>query len=164
MSKDLNRIIDFFDTIGLPYKLTKVRNDSFMRGIDIQSGVLLIDTDTLPYVGDALHEAGHIAVTEENLRPNLQGNVAECGHGPGHEMAAIAWSWAALKHIGLNPEIVFHQDGYKEESATIISAFEGGRGFGTPLLALWNMCHPYGHANEFPAMLRWLRPAQAGTL
>ena len=158
MDKELKQIIRFFDTIGLDYKLTRVRKGSFMKGIDIQNGVLLIDTEALPYPGDALHEAGHIAVTPENIRHELQGNVANCGHGPGHEMAAIAWSWAALKYIGLSPEVVFHKDGYKDGSASIIDAFQNSDGFGTPLLELWGMClSPKDKKNGFPKVINWLR-------
>jgi hypothetical protein len=32
---------------------------------------------------------------------------------PGEEMAAIAWSYAACVHLGLEPTVVFHSDGYK---------------------------------------------------
>ncbi|MEZ9819492.1 hypothetical protein AB4238_02540 [Shewanella sp. 10N.286.45.A1] len=161
MDTELKAILQFFDHLGLAYQLTSVRSDSFMQGMDIKNGVLLIDRKSLIHVGDLLHEAGHIAVTEEAVRHKLQGDVSRSGHQAGEEMAAIAWSWAALKHIGLRPELVFHEDGYKQGSKSIIDAFKSNNGFGIPLLVYWQMCLSLqNNSAGFPKMQNWLRLAE----
>ena len=77
----------------------------------------MYDAQKLLSPGDLLHEAGHVAVLTKSDRigvtsPEVSGDM-EPG---GVEMAAIAWSWAALKYLGIAPEIVFHKEGYKGDS------------------------------------------------
>ena len=74
-----------------------------MPGIDIRQGTILVDEARLAHPGDLLHEAGHLAVAD----PAERGG-ARLSPSDGDEMAAIAWSWAALKHLDLDPAIVFH--------------------------------------------------------
>ena len=81
---------------------------------------------------------------------------------PGHEIASIAWSWAALKHLGLDPEVVFHPDGYRGESQWLIETFSNGGNLGVPLLQWMGFTAEPDKAEEwglapFPAMARWLR-------
>jgi len=111
--------------------------------------VLTFDAVRLLYPGDLLHEAGHLVVLPPDERALVCGPL---GERPGHEMSAIAWSWAVAREIGLAPSLVFHPEGYKGESDTIIENFTAGRYFGVPLLELYGLT---GHG-EFPAMQRWL--------
>ncbi|WP_234401237.1 hypothetical protein [Pseudoalteromonas sp. T1lg23B] len=69
-------------------------------------------------------------------------------------MAAIAWSVAASKFIGLPLEVVFHPHGYKGASEHYIKIFSEGEAFGTPLLRAWDMVDP---DLGFPFMRIWLR-------
>ena len=131
--------------------------DTFLPGIQIENGVLLVDLGRLSHVGDLLHEAGHIAVTSGAERHQLCGNVDAIGEKGGEEMAAIAWSWAALTQLGLPPEVVFHPEGYRGGSANYIEGFRQHGGFGHPLLSYFGMCLPYGEIGGFPVMTRWLR-------
>lgn len=149
----LHLILDFFREIKLPFELVQLGNDTFMSGMTIAAGALSIDPGKLLHPGDLLHEAGHIAVTPADLRGKLTGDVKQAGHKGGEEMAAIAWSWAALKYIGLEPEVLFHPDGYKGASQSLIDAFSESRGFGYPLLSAWGMCTP----NGYPQVTSWLR-------
>lgn len=151
------RILNFFDEIGLPYHFTVLHGKTFLPGMKIHDGALLIDLEKLQHPGDLLHEAGHIAVTPKTARDNLAGDMKNAGHQGGDEMAAIAWSWAALKHLDLPPEIVFHAEGYRGGSASLIEAFTSGGGFGYPLLYAWSMCEKIGQPDGFPTMRRWLR-------
>lgn len=153
----LESILNFFREIQLPHQLTRLEQDTFMPGMTIVGGALWIDTEKLVHPGDLLHEAGHIAVTPAGQRPYLGGDVKKAGHRGGEEMAAIAWSWAALNHIGLEPEVVFHPQGYKGGSQSMIEAFTSSAGFGYPLLCAWLMCEAPGHGEGYPRMKRWLR-------
>jgi hypothetical protein len=157
MPEPLQPILNFFREIELLFELTCLDDDTFMPGMTIVGGVLYIDAERLVHPGDLLHEAGHIAVTPAAQRPFLSGDVKKAGHDGGDEMAAIAWSWAALVHIGLAPEVVFHPQGYRGASQSLIDAFTCSTGFGFPLLCAWSMCEAPGRSGGFPMMKRWLR-------
>ena len=103
-------ILNFLTEIGIKYQLTPIQEITFLPGILIHNGELHIDEDKLLHPGDLLHEAGHIAITPKTNRAHLSGDVFQCGHGGSEEMAAIAWSWMALKQIGLQPEVLFHPE------------------------------------------------------
>lgn len=143
-----NTILDFLGSLGLAPEIVCLEEATFLPGIKIVEGRLTFDPDRLMHPGDLLHEAGHIAVVPSEERPGLTGNI---DRGPGDEMAAIAWSWAALTHLGLAPEVVFHEDGYHGASPSIIVAFRRGGSLGVPLLQ-W-----MGLTTAFPKMERWLR-------
>jgi len=153
----LQLILNFFREIKLPFELVQLGNNTFMPGMTIVDGALWIDEEKLVHPGDLLHEAGHIAVTPAEQRSHLGGDVHKAGHRGGEEMAAIAWSWAALCHIGLAPEVVFHPQGYRGGSKSLIEAFTSSTGFGYPLLCAWLMCEPPGTRTGYPAMRHWLR-------
>ena len=57
-----------------------------------------------------LHEAGHLAVMTPKKRAKCGDNA---GKNIGEEIGAICWSYAALTHLGLDPTVVFHPQGYK---------------------------------------------------
>lgn len=157
-TEQLTKLIAFFQQIGLPYQLSSLSGASFLPGLRIQNGCLLIDPEKLSHPGDCLHEAGHIAVTTSAKRAELQADVRKSGHGPAEEMAAIAWSWAALLHLKLPPEFLFHSEGYKGGSEAYIATFSSGDGFGHPLLSWYGMCEQLSAADGYPQMKLWLRP------
>ncbi|WP_428253045.1 hypothetical protein [Gynuella sp.] len=146
-------ITDFLNLVKIPIEYSQLSTHTFLPGILIHQGRLIIDLDKLKYSGDLLHEAGHIAVTPSEKREHLSGDVHKCGHGPAEEMAAIAWSWAACTKIGLAAEVLFHPDGYQGGSKNYIESFSSRGGFGYPLLAYWQMCQP----DSYPTMEKWLR-------
>ena len=130
--------------------------DSFLPGLTIERGGLVIDESRLEYPGDLLHEAGHIAVAPPEARPLMSGSLDDV---PGLdtatlEWAAIPWSYAAALAIGIDPAIVFHEGGYHGHSAGLLSNFQLGVPIGLHLLVDAGMTS----GDEFPKMLRWLRP------
>jgi hypothetical protein len=143
-----SKIAGFLARIGVPVTLEPA-GDGLLPGLTVRDGGIVADPGRLFYPGDLLHEAGHIAVTEPARRPTL----SQVSDDPGEEMAAIAWSWAAAAELGLDPVLVFHADGYRGGSATIIECFSTGRWFGVPLLACWGMTDEA----IFPRMITWLR-------
>ena len=151
-------LIDFVQSVGIEVRRQPLEHETFLPGLDIRDGALLVDSEKLAFPGDILHEAGHIAVADEARRmaPELKPTKAE-------EMAALAWSYAAIRHLNLPTEIVFHDQGYQNGSKELIEAFDNGTGPGLPM-RIWfgvTAC-PHGHqlgdgTQPFPKMDRWLR-------
>jgi hypothetical protein len=124
--------------------------ESFLPGIEIERGALLVDETRLEYPGDLLHEAGHIAVAPPEIRRRLSGDVAEL---PDLEWAAIPWSYAAALEIGIDPALVFHGGGYRGHSPGLLENFRLGVPIGLHFLVDAGMTT----AELYPRMLRWLR-------
>jgi hypothetical protein len=151
------RLAAFVRDIGLPVRAAALSAGTFLPGLDIRDGAIVVDEAQLAHPGDILHEAGHLAVADPAER-----SVPRLSPSPGDEMASIAWSYAALRYLDLDPAVVFHREGYKGGSAAIIENFEAGRYFGVPLLQFYAMSYEPRQAAEkgvapFPHMLRWVR-------
>lgn len=151
------RLAAFIRGVGLYVRPAILASDTFLPGLDIRDGAILVDEDRLAHPGDLLHEAGHLAVADpaERSAPTL-------GPTPGDEMAAIAWSYAALVRLALPPEVVFHPHGYKGGAQTLIDAFTGGGWVGLPLLQWYGMTFEPKMAAArglapYPHIIRWLR-------
>jgi hypothetical protein len=153
----IERLAAFVRHVGIDVRAAELPEPTFLPGLDIRHGAILLDEERLTYPGDVLHEAGHIAVAapDERAQPRLSPT-------PGDEMAALAWSFAAARHLDVPLDVLFHAGGYKGGSSALIENFSAGRYVGVPLL------HCYGMAVEprqaaaaavepFPHMLRWLR-------
>jgi hypothetical protein len=151
-------ILDFLESIGLPVRCERIETSTVLPGIAVERGVLVLDPDRLTSPGDLLHEAGHLAVLGAADRAAA---TADFGSDGGYELAAIAWSWAAASALGLEPRVVFHEQGYRGGSGALIENFNAGRFVGVPLLE-WRGLTVQGEraaqlgVEPFPAMLRWL--------
>ena len=77
----------FIRGIGLPLEGAEIHEKTFLPGIAIHDGVLLVDESKLKHPGDLLHEAGHLVTIAPDMRPGSQEKVGESG---GDEMMAIA--------------------------------------------------------------------------
>ena len=153
------RILDFLGRIGLEARACTLAGPTFLPGLRIRQGVLLVDEARLRYPGDLLHEAGHIAVTPADRRHALDGDL---GTDLGDEIGAIAWSYAAARHLAIDPAVVFHPDGYRGCSQGFLDNFARGRYVGVPLLQWMGLTLDEAAAREegvppYPHMLRWLR-------
>ncbi|HXK01459.1 MAG TPA: hypothetical protein VMS37_03590 [Verrucomicrobiae bacterium] len=154
----MREILAFLGSIGLPYRTGAVNGKTFVPGIQIESGVLVIDPAQLLYPGDLLHEAGHLALMEPARRAATSGDAGSDG---GEEIGAIAWSYAAALHIGIDPRIVFHDAGYRGNSVTIVENFRAGLYIGVPMLQWKGLALDERRARDlglppYPYMLRWL--------
>jgi len=143
-----SRIIGFLSEIGLEVRAGAVPAATILPGIHIERGALIIDEARLMYPGDLLHEAGHLAVLPAKQR-NRQG--ADTGDDGGGEMAAIAWSYAAALHLGLDPAVVFHEAGYRGGANAMLENFRAGRWIGVPYLRWIGLT-----ADDYPRMRQWL--------
>lgn len=153
------RIVGFLREIGLEVVAGDLPGPTFLPGIQIRDGKLLVDEARLLYPGDLLHEAGHLALTPADKRPTVSDNV---GDDLGEEIGAIAWSYAALVHLGLDASVVFHDAGYRGSARAFIDNFAAGRYVGVPLLQWMDLTLEERPAREqglppYPHMLCWLR-------
>jgi hypothetical protein len=151
---------DFLAQIGICMRVGETPPDSFLPGVCVDRGVLVVNESQLTYCGDLLHEAGHLAVLSSEQR---EAAGPAMGNDGGYEMAAIAWSYAAAVHLGLDPAIVFHSGGYRGGSQTILDNFGSARYVGVPLLEWMGMTLGPERAEKlgvapYPKMLLWLRP------
>ncbi len=150
----LESIVNFLNSIHINVIEVELLEDTFLPGLNLKGASVLLDRMKLKYPGDLLHEAGHIAVTEKKLRPLI--GAKEMGIDwptNGDEIAAILWSYAASYHLNLNLEVVFHPNGYKNDSEWLIEQFNNKNYIGLPLLEWMGLCTK----EEFPKMKKWLR-------
>lgn len=157
-------LIRFIESIGIPVKYTTGISGTFLPGLRIEKGEILIDKDQPFYPGDLLHEAGHIAVIPESERITLcNENIGARKDYAAEEMMSIAWSYAACCYLELDPHVVFHDKGYKNGGAAIAEDFGNGRYFGVPMLHWVGLTNDPARKDNppgavlFPEMIRWLR-------
>jgi hypothetical protein len=110
----LDQCIEFLHSIGIETTFRKIANKSFLPGLLINKGMIIIDKDKLEHPGDILHEAGHIAVVPGIDRSSLsERNIINRKNRETEEIMAIAWSYAACIHLFIDPFFVFHEQGYR---------------------------------------------------
>jgi hypothetical protein len=150
----LPRLLGFITDVGIEVVETAVVGPTFLPGILIDRGRLLVDPQHLLYPGDVLHEAGHIAVTRAAERPNLGGNVTDSKpEKDGEELAVLLWTYAACQALAIPVEVVFHPAGYNGQSEWILDNFRSGTYVGLPLLVWMGLTT----TDAFPRMMCWLR-------
>lgn len=144
----------FLDDIGIPFKQKKLEDNCFLPGLKIDKGILFYDPEKLKYPGDILHEAGHIALMTEEEKKKIVGSVSEFREpGMEDEIGVLCWTFAALSHLKIPAEIVFHPEGYKGDSDMLIAGFQNGQYIGLPLLVWMELCD----YESFPKMKKWIR-------
>ncbi len=154
--------ISFLHEIGIETKFEKLDDPCFLPGLFIRNGTIIIDKEALSYPGDILHEAGHIAIVPASERHTLTASAIEKREQrEAEEMMAIAWSYAACKHLGLDPYVVFHNDGYKGGGSFIADNFGNKNYFGLPMLQWKGMALDEINAAKqnlapYPFMLKWM--------
>lgn len=157
-------ITSFLNDIGITTTFDEVPADkSFVPGIWLKNGGLIIDVNELKYPGDLLHEAAHIAVIKPEERLHMDGVLeTNTDKSAGEEMMALAWSYAAAVHINLDPNILFHEHGYKGQAQELVYNYRNGVYIGLPMLQWVGLAADYNKANElgiepYPKMIKWLR-------
>lgn len=149
----------FLNSIGIPVTEETIEEETFLPGILMKNGGLAIDRTRLKYPGDMLHEAGHVAVMPPSARAKVSVNA---GPDQGEEIAAMAWSYAAAIACGIDPELVFHNDGYQGGGDHLAGIYRDGHWPGVPLLAWMGLtgmpCMEGERAlPRFPEMKAWIR-------
>jgi hypothetical protein len=151
-------ILDWLRQIGLTVRFAPLGVDTFLPGVTLAPGGLIVDPDRLLYPGDLLHEAGHLATMLPEQRASAGSNA---GSDMGDEIAAQTWSYASAIHLGLPPEMVFHFNGYKGAAASLIQVYRDSSA-GVPLLQWMGLTLDSTRAAAisvppYPHMIRWLR-------
>lgn len=154
------KIAAFLREIGLEICPGTVEFGPIFQGIKVERGVLIYDIERIQFPGDLLHEAGHLAVKTPAERKLADANM---GPDPAEEMMAISWSYAAALHLGIPPEVVFHDTGYRGGSQSLLDNFAEGRYLAVPMLQWLGMTQDAKRAAEnggvpYPKMKCWLRP------
>lgn len=155
------KILRFLDDIGLSYRLCPVgEKPTFLPGLQLYGGELLIDMTQLKWPGDILHEAGHLACMPANVRKEMSDQLDSSDLHQGGEMMAIAWSYAACIHLEIDPYVVFHKEGYKGGGKEIVEGFQRGDYFGVSLMQWYGMCKldkkNSVDSTQYPQMINWL--------
>lgn len=159
----LERAITFIRSVGIPVTVTTIEKDTFLPGLEIDGGGILLDPAQLSYPGDILHEAGHIAVVPAAERGTLTADgIGLRADREAEEMMAIAWSYAACCHLEIDARFVFHETGYKGSGHHLAEQFEAGNYFGVPMLQWVGMTAEPGQAAQlgrppYPLMCAWTR-------
>jgi hypothetical protein len=159
------RIAEFLIEIGLEIVPKQLDEKTFLPGILIENGKILVDESKLAFPGDLLHEAGHLAALPADLRADLSDEIALPESDfeiDAVEVAAIAWSYAAALHLNLDPRVVFHEGGYKGNSESLLMNFSLGVHIGVNTLEDAGMTATGENARRlgvspYPQMLKWLR-------
>ncbi len=159
----IQQCISFLLSIGIPVKHAPISSDSFLPGLSIEGGCIVLDEQQLAYPGDILHEAGHIAVTPAAERGGLNAEtIAKRENREAEEMMAIAWSYAACVYLAIDPYFVFHDNGYKGGGSHIADNFNNKHYIGLPMLQWIGLTADEKNAAikgiaPYPAMIKWLR-------
>ncbi len=159
----LQKAVAFINSIGITTTYTTLAPDSFLPGLSIEAGEILIDIAALKYPGDVLHEAGHLAVmpAAERKHANAE-SIALRPHREAEEMMSICWSYAACMHLQLPASFVFHNQGYQGGGTNLANNFNNKRYIGLPMLQWIGLaCDEQNAAAKgiapYPAMIKWLR-------
>ncbi|HEX3578096.1 MAG TPA: hypothetical protein VHY33_05980 [Thermoanaerobaculia bacterium] len=155
----LRRIVDFVGSIGIEVNEGVMTRETLVPGIDIVRGTLLIDETAMCKPADLLHEAAHIALTVPGRRNALDGTADTSS---AEEVSAIAWTWAASRHLDIDPAETFHADVISGNGPTLLENFLERRYVGVPMLQYWGLTvepkNAVGRGTDpYPHMQRWLR-------
>jgi len=158
INKDFNKCIAFLNDIGIQTSFRTLDDSSFLPGLQIENGNIVIDTNMLQHPGDILHEAGHIAVVASKDRVRLTADaLIKRKDREAEEVMAIAWSYAACIHLDIDPAFVFHKEGYRGGSASIMDSCDKNEYIGMHMLDSLGMTSATADNMTYPLMDRWLR-------
>ncbi len=151
------KLVDFVRSVGIEVEACPIDWKTRFPGLDIRGGAVLVDETQLIHPGNILHEAGHIAVHDPARRKHPKFSPSK-----GEELSALAWSYAAVVHLGLSSELVFYPGSYQGWDTSLVENFAEGRYIGVPLLQRYGTTLEARFASErglnpYPHMLRWVR-------
>jgi len=158
----LEKCVSFLNEVGIHTSFKSLTTDTFLPGFHIENGTIIIDKSMLKHPGDILHEAGHIAVVSSaNRRRLTEKSIIKSRDREAEEVMAIAWSYAACLYLNIDPVFVFHEDGYRDGSSSIIESCEKNEYIGMFMLQSIGMAvdrkHKKYEGTSHIHMTKWLR-------
>ena len=152
------RMAGFLASIGIRVQAQALPEGTFLPGIAVRHGALLVDEARLQFPGDLLHEGGHLALMAPAQRAAAN-DAVEHDNEQASEAAVIAWSYAAALHLGIDTEVLFHDGGYHGRAQALRLSYQLGVYPGAGALAALGLAYIGADAGgpRYPAMLRWLR-------
>lgn len=162
-TNNLDICFKFLKRLGIEVIFKNLPEETFLPGLSIDKGCIIVHLNSLKFPGDILHEAGHIAVVPASERHTLTADSISLRPDNGaEEMMAIAWSYAASLHLNIDPHFVFHDNGYEGGGSFIADNFREKKYFGLPMLQWIGLTADEKRAAElniqpYPAMIKWLR-------
>ncbi|MBO9199064.1 MULTISPECIES: hypothetical protein [Niastella] len=159
----LEQSVEFLNNIGIETSYRKIGNKSFLPGLLINKGTIIIDKDALEHPGDILHEAGHIAIVPAFERQGLsEKGIIKRKNRESEEIMAIAWSYAACIYLSIDPFFVFHEQGYRGGRDFITDSCRDKNYIGLSMLENIGMTVNMKKAmrlnlTPYPHMIKWLR-------
>lgn len=153
----VTELTTFVRSTGIEVQACPIDWKTQFPGLDIRGGAVLVDESQLIHPGNILHEAGHLAVHDPAHRKQTKFLPSR-----GEELGALAWSYAAVVHLGLTAELVFYAGSYHGWHTSLLENFAEGRYLGVPLLQRYGMAVEARDASgrgvkPYPHMLRWVR-------
>lgn len=153
-----DKCVDFLNAIGIHTLFREVENDSFLPGLSIENGTIVVDINQLQHPGDILHEAGHIAVVPAKDRSRLTAtSIINRTNREAEEMMAIAWSYAVCIYLEIDPYFVFHAEGYRNGGVYIVESCGNNTYFGSSMLQQIGLTADESKTSSFPNLKQWLR-------
>lgn len=155
-------IFAFLARIGLPIAEETLPADTFLPGIALRAGGLVVDTEKLLWPGDLLHEAGHLAVLPAALRGDAHDDQLNQEAEHAGELEAMAWAYAAAVELSLPMAVLIHNGGYNGKAGDLLQMYTYGVYPGLRGLCEGGMAAAPGFTPDcgpvrYPQMLRWLR-------
>lgn len=156
-------IFDFIAAIGIDIAEAPLAEDTFLPGIEIRAGGILVDPARLRWPGDLLHEAGHLAVLPAEVRKQVELDLVDGIETEyGGELEAMAWAYAAALELGVPAEVLIHEGGYNRNSQGLLQMYAFGVFPGLRGLCAAGMTAAPGFTPDcgpvrYPQMLKWLR-------
>jgi hypothetical protein len=162
MAKDdmatFEKCVDFLNAIGIQTLFREIEPGSFLPGLSIENGTIVVDVQQLQHPGDILHEAGHIAVVPAKDRSRLTASsIINRQNREAEEMMAIAWSYAVCIYLEIDPYFVFHAEGYRNGSDYIVESCGDNTYFGSSMLQEIGLTAGESKNSFFPNLKQWLR-------
>ena len=153
----VTKLATFVQSLGIEVRACPIDWKTQFPGLEIRAGAVLVDESQLIHPGNILHEAGHLAVHDPAKRSHPKFSPSK-----GEELGALAWSYAAVVHLGLGAELVFYPGSYHDWDTALLENFAEGRYVGVPMLQRYGMAveprlAPERGVEPYPHMLRWIR-------
>jgi hypothetical protein len=157
----VDAIVAFLREAGLDVATGDIPSGTFLPGVCVREGRMTFDPARLRFPGDLLHEAGHLAVLVPGDRERFGTDDRDLDLQR-IELRAIAWSFAAAVHLGIDPGVVFHDGGYAGQGPALAHTFAMGVYPGASALEEIGLTLTGARAQQagvkpYPHMLCWLR-------